>query len=410
MKQMTIILLPFVLLAGTSSFSQSPGWIAWRGPSADGTSPETNWNLDKIRSGKALLWRTNVGTGHSTVAVVGEKVYTMGNFEVSEGEFHDRVVCLDAASGEVLWNYDIAMPEGEDPGPFSSPVVDDTRLYTLSRGGHLHCFDAEKGEVIWMKNLVEEDLIPEGSELACSPLILDDRLILNINQNGLALNKRTGEKVWTSEKDKSSLSTAVLFRINGKKWVTIQDNDETLCVDPETGRVLWSVPVAFISDPLIVDNKMLVFSYKGSVLYDISTNPPVTIWNNPLLKARFQSFVKHGDYVYGFIDQGGDRLICADFLSGQIIWTQKVSLGALILSNGTLIVIDKEGVLRFIDASPEGYNERLSAQVMNLAATDAKGRGYRRISGCWTNPVLCDGRIYLRSTYGELVCLDVSAD
>jgi len=286
-------------------------------------------------------------------------------------------------------------------------VIEGTYLYTLSRGGHLHCFDADKGTVVWEKHLVDQQLIPGDAELACSPLIMDDLLILNINKNGLALNKRTGETVWSSDPNKSSLSTAVPYMIGGKRWITIQDDDSTSCVDPQSGNVLWTIPEAFITDPLIVDDRMLVFSYKGSSLYNIASNPPTRIWNNPALKARFQSFVKKGDFAYGFINQGGDKLICFESGTGTIKWTEKVSAGSLIISNGILILIDKEGILRFIEASPNGYNELASAPVIEMAATDTRGKEYRRICGCWTNPVLCDGKIYVRNTYGELVCLDV---
>ena len=409
MKKLNIIIWYCMILVVLPGFGQSSDWLSWRGPTANGSTSEPNWNLEKIKEGKGILWKTNVGTGHSAVAVKGERVYTMGNHEISENNFIDRVVCLDAQTGDIVWQFEYKMKELEDPGPFSTPVIDGGFLYTLSRGGHLYCFDAGDGTVVWMKNLIEQGLVHEKAPFACSPLIVDGLLILNINRSGLALNKRTGEKVWTSELDQDGFSTAVLFSNRGKNCITSQTNDETYALDPENGEVLWIVPEGYIPDPVFDEGRMLLFGYKGCSLYDIQKIPPERIWNDPGIKAQFQSYVKKEGFVYGFAEQGGMKLICFDLHTGTVKWSQKVSGGSLILAGDMLIVIDKEGVLRFVEASPEEFNELASAAVMNMAETDTKGRGYRRVCGCWTNPVLCNGKIYVRNTYGELVCVDVSS-
>ncbi len=401
---LVITLLPFVI----SGFGQSFEWKTWRGPNADGTSNESDWNPDKIINGEGILWFKNVGTGHSSVAVSGDKLYTMGNWEVSESNFIDRIVCLDVNSGELIWKYEYVMDEMEDPGPFSTPVLDGQYLYTLGRGGQMLCFNADNGELHWSKELIKLGLTNEDSELACTPVFIDDLLILNINISGMALNKNTGEIIWNSEPGQRSLSTAVEFTMQGNSYYAIQGDGETRAIDPATGDVLWMISEGHICDPVIHEDKMIIYSYKGSSLYELDMISPERIWKNDDIKAQFQSYVSHEGHSYGFANNSGMKLICHDNSTGEIVWTQKMQAGSLILSNNTLIVIDKKGLLHFIKASPEGYTEIGSSMVFDLAKTDNKGRGYRRINGCWTNPVICNNKIFVRSSYGDLVCLDAS--
>ena len=55
----------------------------------------------------------------------------------------------------------------------------------------------------------------------------------------------------------------------------------------------------------------------------------------------------------------------------------------MMLADGHLIVLGERGKLGLVEATPEGFNEVASAQIL-------KGK-------CWTNPALSDGRLYLRN-------------
>jgi len=388
--------------------SQPTDWLTWRGPSANGSITDNTLTPNSFQTVGRVLWQTNVGTGHSAVAVQGNRVYTMGNREDAGENFSDQVVCLDAETGRLIWQVSYPMKELEDPGPFSTPAVDGSRVYTLSRGGKLSCFDALTGSCLWENDLVTRNLTSAEAEFACSPLIVGDMVILNVNERGLALNKLTGQPVWTSAPGKNAVSTSVLFPWRGRTCVTMQtDTDKTFALDPATGEVLWSVPESYIPDPLFTGNRMILFSYKGCSVYDLSQEPPRRIWNEPLLKTAFQSFICRDGFFYGFINQGGEKLMCIETASGTIRWQQKMAAGSLIEVNGTLVVIDKSGYLHFVEATPENYTELAGTQVIEMAPTDAKGRGYRRICACWTNPVYADHKLYIRNSYGELVCLEV---
>ena len=115
-------------------------WYTWRGPSANGISDETGWNP----KGAKKIWTKELTVGYSTVSVKGSKLYTM---EHADGV--DTVYCLDARTGEKIWDYTYSCETGKYKGPRATPVVDGANLYTVSRAGNVIYFDAASGKVKW---------------------------------------------------------------------------------------------------------------------------------------------------------------------------------------------------------------------------------------------------------------------
>jgi outer membrane protein assembly factor BamB len=105
-------------------------WPMFRGPGASGISPETGLLTKFPSGGPKLVWSSDkVGLGYSSFAVVGDRLYTMGQ----EGD-EEFVVALDAKSGERLWKQ--AIGEGYENnfggGPRCTPTLDGDALYVLS--------------------------------------------------------------------------------------------------------------------------------------------------------------------------------------------------------------------------------------------------------------------------------------
>ena len=119
------------------------------------------------------------------------------------------------------------------------------------------------------------------------------------------------------------------------------------------------------------------------------------------MSNQLNSAVLWKGYLYGFDGQigmngpGRGRLTCMDFETGQVKWSQDgMGTGSLMLADGKLIILSEVGKLVTAEASPDGFKEISSAQILTYK--------------CWTVPVLANGRIYARNTAGRLVCVDVS--
>src|SRR5688572_11432410 len=75
------------------------GWISWRGPAQNGTSPETG--LPEKIDAKNALWTADF-PGQGSPVVFKGKLYINGYF--GEGaDLQEGISCFDAETGKLLW-------------------------------------------------------------------------------------------------------------------------------------------------------------------------------------------------------------------------------------------------------------------------------------------------------------------
>ena len=391
------------------SFAEAVDWYQWRGPDSNGVSSESGWSSTWPADGPEKLWELKVGVGYSSVAVSNGNLYTMGN---ADGK--DTIYCLDANTGDKIWtrSYPCTTESGGHPGPASTPTVDDNRVYTLSREGHIHCLDVDSGEVVWTKHVMEDfgAKSPEW-DFASSPLILNNMVILDVGMT-LALDKATGELVWKTrdygdawediESPGGGYSTAYAFSLNGSQRLAVFNASGLVILNPENGEELmlhpwktsWNVNAA---TPIVSDDRVFISSgYNvGCALLQISGSEPVVVWQNKNMRNHINSCVLWEGHLYGFDEK---RLRCLELETGEEKWTQKgLGKGSLMVADGKLIALSDKGKLVIAEATPDAFKELASAKVLDGL--------------CWTVPVLSNGKIYCRNhDDGHLVCLDVSGD
>ena len=95
--------IPLVVTIATLVSAQAADWPRFRGPDQNGISKETGLNAKALEGGAKILWKTNIGTGFSSITVANGRVYTMGNVSAS-----DLVSCLDAGTGKEIWKHSYA--------------------------------------------------------------------------------------------------------------------------------------------------------------------------------------------------------------------------------------------------------------------------------------------------------------
>ena len=120
--------------------------------------------------------RLPVGSGYATPIVANGRVYV----HARNGE-QETITAFDAATGKPIWNDAHAAPykvnpaaASHGPGPKSSPVLANGRLYTFGISGILSCLDAASGKVIWRKQPSAEQ--PHFG-VAMSPIVVDGLLV-----------------------------------------------------------------------------------------------------------------------------------------------------------------------------------------------------------------------------------------
>jgi outer membrane protein assembly factor BamB len=394
----------FLIVILICSVAPAADWPNWRGPNFNGISNETGWDADWQDDEPKVLWEASLGPGFASMAVSDGKVYAMGNVDDK-----DILYCFDETTGDVVWkkSYDCPLlDKNHEGGPCATPTVEGDSVYTFSKDGDALRFKTSTGEIVWHVNLNKKFGFEHPRwHFSGSPLIVDDLIILNIGSSGVALKKEDGSIAWKSGKSESGYATGVLFDTGEQKSVIMPVSREIVAINPKTGDVIWRFPWKTSYDinaaePVFSGDLIFISSGydHGCALLKIDGTKVNEIWQNKNMRNQMSSSVLWEGHLYGFDGQVGGKgqLRCLDFKTGQIKWSQSgLGTGTLMMADGKLIILGERGKLVIAEASPDGFNELSSKQILRAK--------------CWTVPVLANGRIYARDANGRMVCVDVSS-
>jgi outer membrane protein assembly factor BamB len=353
-----------------------------------------------LSKGPKKAWDADVGKGYSSVAVVNGRVYTMGN-----KANRDTVYCLSESDGREIWRHTYPCKGGQYPGPRCTPTVDGTSVYTVSYEGLVSCLGDEKGNILWKRDLATElGARPPKWGFATSALIEGNMVVLNACTRGVALDKKTGRKVWASPGGVAGYATPVVFSRSGRKCAAIFGQKALYGVDLMTGKELFRYPWETdydvnAADPVYSEGKLFISSgyRRGCTLLDVARGGARKIWESRQMSNHFGTCVLMSGYLYGITgNTGRGSLVCLGFKSGRQKWSKKLGFGGWSAAGDKLIVLTERGELIVAKADPSGYREI------------SRGRALKPKGKCWQMPVLVNGRIYCRSGGGQLVCIDVS--
>jgi outer membrane protein assembly factor BamB len=372
--------------------------------------------------GPPLVWKTRgAGRGYASLAIAGDRIFTLGDGPSSEKDKDEYAVCFDRQTGKRLWSKKTGKPWTSGQPSWqssrSTPTVDGDAVYFVTPFGDLYCLDTADGHEKWKKNLKEDFDGRKGDSWGYSESVLidGDRLICTPGGSSatmVALDKKTGEVIWkaTRAKDRGAgHSCIMLSEVGGTKVYVQTTASGPLGVRAIDGHVLWSHPVdptpAIIPTP-IVRGDLVFFSigYKrGGILFRQvpKGNSEVTVDEIYPLDPRMAN--KHGgvvlvdDYVYGDTDDAGVPF-CAELMSGKIMWKKRGSgRGSISIAaaDGHLYLHFANGTMVLANASPKAYTEVGSFKV--------PGSGERP---SWSHPVILDGKLYLREQ-DHVLCYDI---
>ena len=380
-----------------TSFSLAADWPHWRGPDRNGISTETDWNPIGLNDLK-IAWEAEIGTGFSAVSVADGKAYTVGNLNKDT----DVVYCFDALTGKELWTF--TYPEPLTPNMYeggcnATPAIENGKVYTISKTAKVFCLDANTGKQVWKSKLPYKK--PQWG-FSGSPVIVDDLVILNVGTAGAALNKADGEIVWKSADGAAGYASAVPFEKDGTTYVAMFCAKTLEVIEVKTGKIVmtytWETSYDVnAADPIVFGDEIFITAGygHGAALVKMTPDGLQEIWQNKNMRSQMSGPVLIDGFVYGIDD---NQLACVDWKTGKQRWSEKApKKGSLCAAKDKLIVIGEKGKLFIVQASPDGYQEIASAQVLS--------------DRCWTMPVLANGRIYVRNAVknkpSKLICVDV---
>lgn len=360
-----LTLLSVAALAACALVLGAADWPQWRGP--DRTARAGAVLPEQLPSQLTKVWSLEVGEGHSSPVVAGDRVYQ----HARQGD-DEVVLALDLASGRELWRstfptaYQMnpaAIPHGK--GPKSTPVIAGSRLCTLGIAGALTCFDRESGKVLW-RHTFEGRFPTTAPEFgtAMSPLVRDDLLIAHVGgveQGQLAaFHLDSGEVAWSWDGEGPGYASPVIATFgDGPPQLLTQSRAHLVGVDARNGKLLWRVPfetpyVQNIVTP-VVHGELAIFSglTKGTVALRPKRGADGTwsveeAWRNGEISQYMTSPILAGSVLFGLSPLKRGQLFALDATTGKTLWTSEGRIGenaSLVLAGERLLVTTTDGVL-----------------------------------------------------------------
>ncbi len=427
-----VILGSFMVTHARAEEAGSIDWPMWRGPEQNGISRQTGLIDHWDPEGENVLWKNEDVATRSTPIILSGKIYQLMRNAVDTPREGEKVVCLDADTGEVLWENSFNVYLSDVPAErvgWSSCTGDPEtgRIYALGVCGLFQCLDGETGETIWSHSMSEEfGLLSTYGGRTNVPVVFEDLVIISSIVIGwgemakpahrfVAFNKNTGEVVWFESTRvlpyDTTYSTPTITVIDGRAMLVFGSGDgQVWAMEPRTGRGIWHYDFSrrgINTSPLVVGNQVFAghgeenrdgLSMGGLVALDGSLDGDITeageLWKVPGLRIGKSSPLMVDDRLYVVDDSAG--LYVIDPKTGEQIG-RRTKLGtmmrsSLLYADGKIYACTANGRC-YILRPDDDKGVKIIHRVRLPAGDEVHG-----------SPIVYRGRVYLPTT-GGLYCL-----
>ena len=397
--------------------------------------PKPAWSIRSIRvegtaatcCGSATTWEMR-----STPIVMGGRLYVLARAEPGTNREGERVVCVDAATGETRWEnrFNVWLSDVPDTRVGWSSVVGDPTtgyVYALGVCGYFQCLDGDSGKTVWSVPMHEHfGMLTTYGGRTNFPVICDDLVIISGVIIGwgdmakpahrfVAFDKRSGSVVWFNGTgigpEDTTYSGPSVSIVSGQKMLIFGSGDgKVWAFQPRTGVPIWQSEISrrgLNIAPLVIGDTVFMGHSEeneagtamGTVIAldatgrgDISKTGER--WRVRELMMGKSSPVLLDDRLYCVDD--GAKLHVLNARTGEQIG-QKVTLGTAM--HGSLLAADGKIYL----ATANGRWAILRPDDEKGAEFVSKGR-FPRGESCDTAPICSHGNVYF-TTSGAIYCL-----
>lgn len=405
-------------------------WPHWRGPLQNGVSLERNLPEKWSPDGENLLWRKPEWATRSTPVILNGRLYTVCRAFPETTREGEKVVCVDAASGDLIWetfnNVFLSDAPAERVG-WSSVVADveTGNVYVLGLGCMFQCLDGQTGEVRWSHSMSEEyGMLSTYGGRTNFPIVFEDLVIISGVTTGwgdaalpahrfMAFGKETGELVWTistrPRPEDTTYCTPIITTFNGQAAMVFGAADGAMhAIQPRTGRQIWRYDAShrgINTTPLVhegivycghseqntADTDVLgaLFAFDGRTQGQITE--PDLLWKIPARTVGRSQPLLWGDRLYALED--GATLWVINALTGEDIGRQKlgrIMFGSMVFGDGKIYVGEATGRFSVLRPTEDGVTLVHQLRLRN-----------EEIIG---STIISHGRLYVPTT-GALYCI-----
>lgn len=370
----------------------------WRGPQRNGIYTEKGLLKKWPEKGPELIWSfEGLGAGHGNVGMAKDKIFVLGMPDTT------GIIYAFDFKGKLLWKKEYGPEWYENyTGPRSTPVIIDERVYFESGRGTVFCYHSETGKEIWSVDLFKkfdakkttwgmaESLLIEKDHLYCTPGGEENNIV--------ALNRFTGETIWTSQGNRqpSAYCSPAFVKHNKASLIVTMTAESIVGVDAVTGKFYWQVPQfqnnkIHANTPVYYDGKLFCSSENaktnsGIIALKLSDDGKdvTTLWRNENFKNLMGGIIIREGYIFGSVYRKG-LWCCLSVSDGKIVYSSdSLGDGNIIFSDGLFYCYSEKGEIALVSFTPSSFDVISKFKVP--LGTDQH----------WSHPVIHQGRLYVR--------------
>jgi outer membrane protein assembly factor BamB len=385
-------------------------WPDWRGPTQQGQSAATGLPMHWSET-ENIVWKTPIhDLGHSTPVVLDNQIWVT-TAKLDGTELY--AVAIDLKSGNII--HDIPVFQVEKPqhinslNSYATPsaTIETGRVYVHFGTFGTACIDTKSGKILWQRTDLNCDHM-QGP--ASSPIIFENLLILTLEgtdkQFITALNKKTGDTVWTYNRPPDiytkdiegvyvkSYQTPVIVNVDGKPQLVSNGALLVTGHEPLTGKEIWRVRYRDDSTiSRIVTGHGLMFINTGgspnaTELWAVreggvgDVTDTHVVWKMTKDAPHESSPVLVDDLLYSVCE--ASVLICMEATTGKQVWSKKMPSdywASFLATRDRIYLSDKKGKTTILAPGRE-YKE--------LAVNQLDGE-------MWASPAVAGNALLLRT-------------
>jgi outer membrane protein assembly factor BamB len=374
-------------------------WSRFRGPGGMGISSSDKLPLSW--SGEEnIAWKTPLpGAGASSPIIFGEQIYLTyysgyfvpGDSGGSLDDLKRHLIAINRRDGSIRWDQPIAakLPEEKkirDHGfAASTAVADSDHVYVFFGKSGVFAFDHD-GNQVWQADVGEHT---NGWGSGASPVIWNDLLLVNASvesESLVALNRTTGERVWTAGGIKEAWNTPLVVTArSGRQEIIVPTQGTVFALAPQSGEKLWSckTDIGWYMVPSAIAHDDVTYCFGGrsgvaSLAIRTGGSGDVTathrLWTS-LKGSNVSSPVYHDRHLYWMHEQRGIAY-CAVAETGEVVYEQRLDragqvYASALLADDRIYYLTRSGRTFVLAAKPEfeqlAVNELRDGGVFNAS-------------------------------------------